>query len=327
MRRRHAVALLGGAIAWPLAARAQQKRRPVIGYLGSETAERFARRLGAFRQGLAKTGFDENRNVAIEYRWAEGRNDRLPGLAADLVGRTVDVIVAPGSVVSALAAKAATAAIPVVFEIGADPVASGLVASLSRPGGNVTGVTSLNTEVGAKRLELLHEIIPAAKVFALLVNPANPKNAEATTRDFKSMAGARSLQTHVLEARTEHDFDAIFATLGRLQARGLVIANDPLFGTRSEKLAALALRHKVAAVHQSREFAAAGGLMSYGGSIAESHGQAGVYTGRILKGELPANLPVYQATTFELALNLKTASALGLTVPTALVARADEVIE
>jgi putative ABC transport system substrate-binding protein len=247
-------------------------------------------------------------------------------LAVELVRRQVDVIATPSSVVAALAAKAATAAIPIVFEIGVDPVAVGLVASLSRPGGNVTGVTSLNTEVGAKRLELLHELIPQARIFALLVNPTNPRNAEVMAKDFRDAARARGLEAHVLQASAEGEFEAVFERLAQLRVQGLVFANDPAY-FRIEKLASLVLRHKLPAVHQSREFAVAGGMMGYGASPAEGHGQAGIYTGRILKGERPANLPVHQATKFELAINLKTASAFGLTVPGTLLARADEVIE
>ena len=327
MRRREFLTLLGGAaVAWPLAARAQQTKMPVVGYLGAESPERMALRLRAFLQGLSEAGYVEGRNVAIEYRWAEGKNDRLPALAADLVRREVGVLAAPGSLASALAAKAATSTIPVVFETGADPVATGLVPSLNRPGSNLTGVTSLNAEVGPKRLQLLHELLPAATTFALLVNPTNPRNAEATTRDLQAAARARGLELHVVEASTEPDLDAVFATLARLRAAGLVIANETFFANRGEQLAALALRHGVAAVHQ-REFAAAGGLIGYGGNVTQSHGQAGVYVGRILKGEKPADLPVVQATKVELVINLKTAKALGLEVPLALIGRADEVIE
>jgi putative ABC transport system substrate-binding protein len=327
IKRRDLLRLAGGTVlAWPLAARAQTARLPVIGYLGSETAMLFARRLGAFRRGLGTTGFEEGRNVSIEYRWAEGHNDRLPALAADLVRRQVNIIATPGSVVAALAAKTATATIPIVFEIGVDPVAAGLVASLSRPGGNITGVTSLNTEVGAKRLELLHELIPQGRTFALMVNPTNPKNAETAARDFRDAARSRRLDAHVLHASGESDFAAVFERLADLRVQGLVIANDTAF-FRVEPLATLALRHKLPTVHQSREFAVAGGLMGYGASPAEGHGQAGIYTGRILKGERPANLPVYQATKFELVLNLKTANRLGLVVPSTILVRADEVIE
>jgi putative ABC transport system substrate-binding protein len=326
MRRREFFGVLGGAGAWPFAARAQPPAMPVVGYLGAESPERMALRLQSFRQGLGETGFVEGRNVAIEYRWALGRNDRLPALAVDLVQRKVSVLAAPGSLASALAAKAATSTIPVVFETGADPVALGLVASLNQPGGNVTGVTSLNAEVGPKRLQLLHEIFPTANAFALLVNPSNPKNAEASIRDLQVAARLRQLKLHVLSASSEHDLDAALVETARLHVGGLVIANETFFANRSEQIAALALRYAVPAVHQ-REFAAAGGLLGYGGSVVQSHSQAGAYVGRILKGEKPADLPVVQVTKVELIINLKTAKALGITVPPSIILRADEVIE
>jgi putative tryptophan/tyrosine transport system substrate-binding protein len=327
MRRRDFVALLGGVAIWPLSARAQQPRMPVIGYLGAESPDRFTSRLRAFREGLATAGFTEGRNVAIEYRWAEGNNEQLPALAAELVRHPVNVLVAPGSVASALAAKAATQTIPIVFESGADPVATGLVASMNRPGGNITGITSLNSQVAPKRLELLHEIAPGATVFALLVNPTNPTTAETSTKDLTEAARALGLQLHVLNASTENDFDPVFTKLAQLHAAGLVIANDAFFNARSKQLAELALRHLVAAAHQSRDFAEAGGLLSYGGSFRQTHSQAGAYVGRILKGEKPGELPVVQVTTVELTVNLKTAKALGVNVPLSLLGRADEVIE
>jgi putative ABC transport system substrate-binding protein len=330
MRRRDFVAQLGGAAAClilrPLAARAQP-RMPVIGYLGAESPDRFASRLSAFRDGLATAGFTEGRNVAIEYRWAEGSNERLPALAAELVRYPVSVLAAPGSVAAALAAKAATQTIPIVFETGADPVVTGLVASLRQPGGNITGVTSLNAAVGAKRLELLRELAPTAKTFALLVNPGNPKNAEATINDLQTAARILGCSLQVLNASTEAEFDPAFAALAELKAGGLVIANETFFASRSEQLAALTLRHRVPAVHQSREFVSAGGLLSYGGSVRQSHSQAGAYVGRILKGEKPGELPVVQVTKVELTVNLKTAKALGVNVPLTLLGRADEVIE
>jgi putative ABC transport system substrate-binding protein len=299
----------------------------VIGYLGAESPARFASRLEAFRSGLRSNGFDEGRNVTIEYRWAEGRNDRLPALAAELVSRQVNVIVAPASLASALAAKAATQTIPIVFEIGADPVAAGLVAGLSRPEGNVTGVTSLNWAIAAKRLQLLHEVVPTAGSFAVLVNPSNPKNAEAVVADLQTAARTLGCDLHVLHASAESDFGEAFSAFRKFGAGGLVIANDASFVTRSEQLAALTLRDGVAAVHQSREFAVAGGLMSYGGSLAESHGQAGAYVGRILKGQKLSELPVVQVTKVEMVVNLKTAKTLRHTVPLSLLGRADEVIE
>jgi putative ABC transport system substrate-binding protein len=327
MRRREFLCALGSAaIAWPEQARAQQPL-PVVGYLGSETPALFASRLDAFRKGLAASGYVEGRNVTIEYRWAGGQNDRLPALAAELVRAKVTVIAAPGSLAAALAAKAATSAIPVVFETGADPVGAGLVASLNRPGGNVTGVSSLNAQVGPKRLELLYELMSAAQKFALLVNPTNPRNAEGTSKSLQAAASGLKLQLEVLNASTEPDFEKVFAELARLRLSGLVIANETFFANRSERLAALAHRHAVPAVHQSREFALAGGLMSYGGDVMESHSQAGVYTGRVLKGEAPANLPVQQVTKVQMVINLKAAKALGLEVPHSMTARADEVIE
>ncbi len=326
MNRRKFAALAGAAAAWPLPVRAQQAAMPVVGYLGSDTPERFASRLSWFLQGLRAAGFEDGRNVTIAYRWANGHIDRLPALAADLVRLRVAVIVAPGNIASALAAKAATATIPIVFETGADPVALGLVASLSRPGGNITGVTSLNVELAAKRLEQLRELLPAATSFALLVNQSNP-NAEPQVRMTRAAAGALRLEIHVLSASAETDFDGVFAAMRQRQIRGLVIGADLFFAARSKELAALAARHAVPAIHQSREFAVAGGLMSLGGVVAETHRQAGVYAGRILKGEKPADLPVQQVTRFELIVNLRAAKALGIAVPPAMLLRADEVIE
>jgi len=328
VRRRDFIrAIAGSAVAWPLASRAQQPAMPVVGYLGGETPERFATRLRAFREGLSAAGFDEGRNVTIEFRWAGGQIDRLPALAADLVQRKVSVIATPGSGVAALAAKAATTSTPIVFETGLDPVAIGLVDGLGRPGGNVTGITSLNVAVTPKGLELLHELVPKAKSFAVLVNPANPVNTSINLKNLEEPARVRGLQLHVLNASTESDFDAAFAKLVQLQADGLVFGSDIIFNTRAQQLAALAAKHAVPAVHQVREFAVAGGLMSYGGDLRESHKQAGIYTGRVLKGEKPADLPVQQVTKVDLVVNLKTAKALGINVPNTLVGRADEVIE
>ena len=326
MQRRDFITLLGSVtVAWPLAARAQQTAMPVIGYLGAESPAAFASRVGAFRQGLGETGYAEGRNVAIEFRWAEGQHKRLPALAADLVGREVAVIVAPGGAPAALAAKSATTTIPIVFEMGADPIAIGLVSSLSRPGGNLTGVTSLSVEVTPKRLEFLHETIPTTDVFAVLINPTSP-TADSQSRNLQTFARDLGLQLHILQASSERDFDNVFATWPQLRAAGLVFASDTLFGTHGEQLAALAVRHAVPAIHQSRDFTTAGGLMSYGGSFAESHRQAGVYTGRIIKGAKPADLPVQQVTKVELFINLKAAKTLGVTFPPSLLGRADDVI-
>ena len=325
MRRREFFTLLGGAAAWPVAARAQQAAMPEIGFLGSDSRDRRASRLRAFQQGLSETGYLEGRNVAIEYRWAEGQTDRLPAMAADLARRQVAVIASLGGIPSAMAAKAATQTIPVVFVVGGDPVELGLVASVNRPGSNLTGAITLNVELGPKRLELLHELVPMATVMALLVNPTNP-NAEIQTRDTQAAARALGRQLHVLNAKTEHDFDAVFATLVQLRGALVVGAGAPFIG-RSEQLAALAVRHAVPAIFQGGDFAESGGLMSYGGSIADAHRLAGVYTGRILKGEKPTDLPVQQITKVELIINLKTAKGLGLTVPFSLIGRANEVIE
>jgi putative ABC transport system substrate-binding protein len=297
---------------------------PVIGFLSSDSANLSGDRSRAFRQGLSETGFVDGQNVTIEYRWAENQYDRLPALAADLVRRQVAVIAANNP--ATLPAKAATATIPIVFTIGFDPVAAGLVASLHRPGGNITGLTSLNLEIGPKRLELLHELVPAAAVIALLANPTNP-NAETLSGDLQAAAGALGLQLHVLHASIEPDFDTVFASLAQRQAGALVIGADAFFSNQSEQLAALARRHGVPTISPYREFAAAGGLVSYGGSIPDQFRQAGIYTGRILKGEKPADLPVQQATKVELLINLNAAKTLGITVPLSLLGRADEVIE
>jgi putative tryptophan/tyrosine transport system substrate-binding protein len=298
---------------------------PVIGFLASGSPDALAPSLATFRHGLSETGYVEGQNVAIEYRWAEGRFDRLPALAADLVGRKVDVI-ATTSVPPALAAKSASSTIPIVFISGDEPVAAGLVANLARPGGNLTGVSIMAAELMPKRLELLSELVPQASVVALLVNPNNAIT-ERMIRDVQEAARAKGVQLHILKAGTESDIDAAFASLVQLQAGALLVGNDPLFFSRREQLLALASRHAVPAIYAWREFAAAGGLISYGTSLSAVYRQVGIYAGRILKGAKPTDLPVQQPTTFELVVNLNTAKALGLTVPPSILARADEVIE
>ena len=327
MRRREFITFLGSAAAaWPLAARAQQSAVPVIGFLSNASRYQYAKRLSAFHQGLKEAGYVEGQNVAIEYRWAEGQNNRLPALAAELVHRRVDVIAAGGGTPSAEAAKAATATIPIVFAVASDPVKIGLVASLNRPGGNLTGITNLHIEVGPKRLELLRELIPTATIIAVLVNATSPI-AEPFSRAMQAAGRTLGLQVHILQASTEPDFDRVFAELVRLRANALVITPDVFFNSRREELAALSLRYAVPAISQYREFAAAGGLISYGSDETEYYRPMGIYAGRILKGEKPADLPVIQSTKVELILNLKTAKALGLNVPLPLIGRADEVIE
>ena len=324
MRRRDFFRIIAGsAAAWPLIARAQQSTMPVIGFLSTSSAD--ASRIAAFRQGLAQAGYVEGQNVTIEYRWAEDRSERLPSLAADLVHRQVAVIAAP-TTPAALAAKAATTTIPIVFTSIGDPVQLHLVTSLSRPGGNVTGVTQTNVEITPKRLQLLHELVPAASIMGLLVNPTNPF-VETETKELQVAARSLGLELHVLNASTERDFDGVFAELVQLQAGGLVITGDALFNTWTEQLAALALRHAVPTVYQSRKFATAGGLLSYGTDFTETYRLAGNYTGRVLKGDKPADLPVQQATKVEFYINLKTAKALGVSIPLPLSGRANELME
>jgi putative ABC transport system substrate-binding protein len=324
MRRRELMLVLGGAMAASRPLRAQ-KAMPVIGLLGSGSSGPYALLVTAFHQGLSETGYVEGQNVAIEYRWAEGRYDRLPALAADLVGRKVDVIATSGGTPSALAAKNATSTIPIVFSSG-DPVERGLVASLARPGGNLTGVSVFSVELLPKRLELLSELVPQATRIALLVNPNNAA-AERFMRDAEEAARAKGLQLHVLKAGADDEFETAFASLVQLHVGALVVPSDAFFNSRSEQLVALAARHSVPAIYDWRELAAAGGLISYGSSLTASYRQVGIYAGKILNGAKPADLPVEQPTTFELVINLKTAKALGLTIPRSILARADEVIE
>jgi putative ABC transport system substrate-binding protein len=329
MRRREFSTLLGGAATastlWPFAARAQQKATPVIGYLGSGTPSLAAVYLAALRQGLSETGYVEGQNLTIEYRWAEDRLDRLPALAADLVGRKVDVIVVGGGPPAPHAAKGATSTIPIVFTSG-DAVGDGLVASLARPGGNLTGVSFLIGELNPKRFELLSELVPQARAIALLVNPNYPAT-EHTVPAVQEAARAKGVQLHILKASTESEIDAAFAALVQRQADALVVSSDPFFATRREQLVALAARHAVPAIYEWREVATVGGLISYGPSLTAAFRQLGIYAGKILKGAKPADLPVVQPTTLELVINLKTAKALGLTIPPPILARADEVIE
>jgi putative ABC transport system substrate-binding protein len=325
MRRREFIALLGGTAAWPLSARAQQPAL-VIGLLTSRAADDSPQLLTAIRQGLKETGFVEGQNVTIEYRFAGNQNDRLPALAADLVHRQVNLILAT-TTTAAVAAKAATKSIPIVFEMGSDPVRLGLIANLSRPEGNITGITQLNVVVAPKRLEVLHDLLPNSTVMALLIDSTDPATAEATTSDLQAAARGLGLELHVLSASTDADLDAVFTKLIELRAGGLVVGSGAFFTARGERLGALALRYAVPTVYEGRAFVTAGGLMSYGASLTDSYHLAGIYAGRVLKGEKPGDLPVQQSTKLEMFLNLKTAKALGITVPLPLSGRADEVIE
>src|SRR6266852_8423798 len=327
MKRRDFITLLGGAGAWPLIARAQQPAMPVIGLLDSRSPDALTDRLRGFRQGLKDTGYVEGENVAIEYRWAENQLDRLPALAAELVRRRVAVIATSGGLPVAFAAKAATTTIPIVFGVAEDPVRIGLVASLARTGGNLTGINFLVGELAAKRLELLRVLVPAATRVAGLVNPAHATNTESTLRDVKPAAHAMGLQIQVLNASTSREIDAAFATIVRERPDALFVGNDAFFNARRVQLALLAGRHGVPAIYWDREFAEAGGLMTYGSNIVDVYRQIGVYAGRILKGTKPADLPIVQSTKFELVINAQTARMLGITVPPSLLATADEVIE
>jgi putative ABC transport system substrate-binding protein len=325
-RRNFVVAVGAGAFMATFRARAQKTAQPVIGYLGAESATPFASRLSAFRQGLAESGYVEGRNVGIEFRWAEGQHIRLTELAAELVIRRVDVIVAPGGAPAALAAKAATTTIPIVFEMGADPVALGLVESLNRPGGNLTGVTSFNVDLSAKRLQFLSEVIHTTRPVAVLVNPTSP-TTESQLNRLEAAARELKMQIQIVRAANQQEFGAAFDRMRALNAAGLVVASDTYFALHAEPLAALALKYRLPAITQSRDFPIAGGLMSYGGNFSESHRIAGVYTARIIKGARPADLPVQQVKSFEFFLNVKTAKTLGITLPANLLAAADKVIE
>jgi ABC-type uncharacterized transport system substrate-binding protein len=327
IKRRLFISLFGGAASWPLAARAQQAAMPVIGFLHSASAAAFADFVAAFRKGLMEVGYVEGSNVAIEYRWSEGHNERLPALAAGLVRQRVDVIVTPVSTAATLAAKAATATIPIVFVIGADPVKIGLVASLHRPGGNATGISDVGVELGAKRLGLLKELLPAAARFAVLVNPANPFITEPFVRELQTAASAIGRQIEVVTASTNSDIDEAFSTLLKKRTDAFLISPEALFVTRRVQLVTLAARHALPALYHRREFTDAGGLMSYGSDLTDQFRQTGIYAGRILKGEKPAEMPVQLPTKFEFVVNLQAAKALGLDVPPTLLARADEVIE
>jgi putative ABC transport system substrate-binding protein len=327
MRRREFIGLLGGAAAWPLAARAQQSPMPVIGFLSSGSAVAYTPQLAGFRRGLDDVGYAEGRNVAIEFRWADGRYDRLPGLAADLVGRQVAVIAAVGGSASAMAAKGATQTIPIVFTSGGDPVRVGLVASLNRPGGNVTGVNLFTSTLAAKRLEVLRELVPKATMIAMLVNPTNP-NTEPDIKEVEAAARTIGLQLMVVRASNQSDLDSAFRTMSQHSVDALLVGADPLFDNNErDQMIALVSRYSLPAIYDWRDVTAAGGLASYGSNLTDGYRLVGICAGRILKGEKPGNLPVVQPTKLELAINLKTARALGLDVSPTLLARADEVIE
>ena len=327
MKRREFIAVLGGAAAWPVVARGQQSGMPVIGFLGSASPDWYADRLRAFRQGLKDTGYVERENVTIEYRWADGQNDRLATLAAELVRRQVAVIATGGGSTVALVAKRATTTIPIVFNVNEDPVSLGLVTTLTRPIGNLTGINNFNAELTAKRLGLLRELVPAAKRIAVLVNPANAAIAETTIREVDSAARALGMQVQVLDASTSREITAAFANFVNEGPAALFVGPDPLFSSRRVQLAQLATYHRVPATFATREIVEVGGLMSYGTNFLDSFRQAGVYTGQILGGAKPADLPVIQSSKFELVINAQTATMLGLVVPATLLAAADEVIE
>lgn len=324
--RRETIALLGAMAASTVAARAQPKTMPVIGYLGSESPEPYGSRLAAFAEGLAEAGYVDGRNVTIDFRWAEGQYSRLPALAIDLAERQVTVMVAPGGAEVALAARSASKTIPIVFEMGGDPVALGMVASLSRPGGNLTGVSSLSVEVSLKRLEFMSELFPAARTFAVAVNPASPTSG-SQSRNLQAAASSLGLELRLLNASSEPELERLFAAASEMKLPGLVFTSDPYFAYRSRRLAELAMRHALPAITQARDFPNAGGLMSYGGDFRQSHRHTGIYAGRIIKGEKPSDLPVQRVTKVELFVNLKAAGQLGLTMPPSILSSADVVIE
>ena len=327
MRRRAFLVGIGVGLGWPLVARAQQQAMPVIGFLGSETPEQWKERIEAFRAGIAETGFIEGRTIAIEYLWAEGRNNRLAAMAEEFVRRNVSLIAVLGSTASAVAAKNATSSIPIVVRVAVDPSTIGLVSSMSRPGGNLTGWTTLGAQIGPKQLELMREILPQGSVVGVLTNPTNPLLADRLVVEVPEAARRVGFQPHVVRASTDADLDAAFAALGAMGARGLVIGADTFFNSRNDRLAQLAQRHRLVAVSAYREFATAGGLMSYGGSVKEASRQVGIYAGRLLKGERPGDLPIQQVSKLDLTVNMKSASEIGVNIPVALLARAEEVIE
>jgi putative ABC transport system substrate-binding protein len=327
MNRREFITLIGGVAAtWPVMARAQQSAMPVIGLLGATSPETAGPLLAAIRQGLKEEGFVEGQNVGIEYRWADNQRERLPGLAAELVNRKVGLILTSGSVPPAMAAKAATSTIPIVFHMGADPVAAGVVDSLNQPGGNITGVSYLSDASSSKRLGLLREVVPASRVIGLLVNPTSP-TASTTTNDLEAAARPLGLSLQVVNANSERELNEAFAVLSQRQIEALVLHGDPYFGTRREQIVELAARYALPTMHPGREYAVLGGLMGYSASVTDAYRQEGIYAGRILKGAKPSELPVLQSTKFEFVLNLKTAKALGLAIPPGILAIADEVIE
>jgi putative ABC transport system substrate-binding protein len=326
MKRREFITILGGALSWPIAARAQQPAMPVVGFLNAASPEPLRQQTAAFLAGLKESDYVEGQNVTVEYRWAEGQYDRLPALVADLVRQQVNVIVSGGGAPAVLAAKAATTTIPIVFSLGADPIGLGLIASLNRPGGNITGVYQFTSGLEAKRLGLLHEMVPKATPVAVLIN-SNFSDAENQLHDVREAAARLGVQLVVVRANTESDFDAAFSTLVRQRAGALLVCSSPFFNGRREQLVVLAARHAVPAIFEWRDFAAAGGLMSYGTRLADAYRQVGVYAGQILRGAKPGDLPVVQSTKFELVINLSTAKALGIEVPPTLSARADEIIE